>query len=259
MNQDCIEFSFESKWCDNIKNEITKYEYAKKTLLDAINNCNEVTKIINKIQEVLQKEKIFDKKGLENLLNENTILKYNDEVNFSIRKINYHVEEKIIISNCIVIFLFKQKNELLELLNNLENHVTIDDINLEFSPYKSKNDTNTQVIQIVNKLLKIGIDKSELNNFFNGSKILYGGELKLDEIRKLREASKYENTKFIIPTIKGILLLFVSSEEIDISTISTIVKDANFYVGAKSDTHIIYNAIIDKNYSEPKVKVILTI
>lgn len=133
------------------------------------------------------------------------------------------------------------------------------EINLELSPYKNHNTTINETIQIVNDLFELGTDKSELKNFFEGFKILYSGEIKLNEIRKIRDFSKYENTQLIIPTIKGILLLFVSNGEIDINTISDAVKDASFYAGGKSDTNIIYMTKIDKSYDEPKVKVILTI
>ena len=129
-----------------------------------------------------------------------------------------------------------EKNEFFKTLSNLENNITTNGINLEFSSYKS-----------------------ELKNFFEGFKILYSGEITIDGIRKLREFSKYKNTKFIIPTIKGILLLLVSKEEVDVDTVSTIVKDAIFYVGGKSDTNIICKTKIDKDSNEPKVKAILTI
>ena len=256
MNQ---KFSNEAKWCEELEKEITKYKYAKKVFLDSENNSNEEKQIIKEIQEILKQEGIFVEKDINSFLTQNKILKYNNEVNFTIRKINYYFEESIIISNCVVIFLFNEKNEFFKTLSNLENKVTTNGINLEFSPYKSENTTITETIQIVNELSKLGIDKSELKNFFEGFKILYSGEIKIDEIRKLREFSKYENTKFIIPTIKGILLLLVSKEEFDVDTVSTIVKDAIFYVGGKSNTNIIYKTKIDKDFNEPKAKVILTI
>lgn len=140
-----------------------------------------------------------------------------------------------------------------------EKTITESGVNLEFSPYKSKNTTATEATQIVNELSNLGVDKGELISFFDGSKILYSGKIKLSEIRKLRDFSKFENTKLIIPTIKGILLLIVSQEELEIDKISAIVKDASFYVGGKSDTNIIFKTKIDKTCKEPKIKVILTI
>lgn len=256
MNQ---KFSNETKWGKELEKEITKYKYAKKVFLDSENNSNKEKQIIKEIQKILKQEGIFDETDINNLLTQNKVLKYNNEVNFIIRKINYYFEESIIISNCVIIFLFNEKNEFFKTLSNLENNVTTNGINLEFSSYKSENTSITETIHIVNELSELGIDKNELKNFFEGFKILYSGEIKIDEIRKLREFSKYENTKFIIPTIRGILLLLVSKEEFDVDTVSTIVKDAIFYVGGKSDTNIICKTKIDKDSNEPKAKVILTI
>ena len=256
MNQ---KFSTESKWNKELEKEITKYQYAKKVFLDSENNFIEEKEIIKEIQEILKKEKVSDKKELDSFLTQNKILKYNNEVDFIIRKIICYFDKSIIISNCVVIFLFNEKNNFFETLSNLANKVTDNGINFEFSSYKNKNATINETIQIVNEISNLGIDKRELNNFFEGVKILYSGEIKLNEIRKLREFSKYENTKFIIPTIKGIILLLVSQEELDVNIVSTIVKDASFYVGGKSNTNIICKTKIDKDYNEPKVKVILTI
>ena len=249
----------DAKWSKELEKEITKYQYAKKVFLDSEKNSNKEKEIIKEIQKILKQEKIFNEKDFDSFLSQNKILKYNDEVDFIVRKVNCCFKESIIISNCVVIFLFNEKNDFFEILGNLENNVTVDGINLEFSSYRSKNTTIDETIQIVNELSNLGIDKSELNNFFEGFKILYRGEIKIDEIRKLRECSKYENTKFIVPTIKGILLLVVSQEELDINAVSTIVKDASFYVGGKSNTNIIYKTKIDKSCDEPKIKVILTI
>ena len=248
-----------AQWNEKIGDQVTQYQYVKKVFLDSTNNSIEEKEIIEKIQKVLQKENIKDSQNLDNILNENKILQYSLDTDFTIRKINYFVKNNSIeIINCVVMFLFNRTNSFFELLTKLAIKDNIDDMQLKFFSAKEGDEIYKKSTEIVSELLEISTDKSEIYNFFTNSKILYGGELKLDEIRKLREASKFDH-KFIIPTIKGIIFLFVSAEEIDIDKISTVVKDANFYVGGKTDTNMICKTKIEEGYKEPKVKVILKI
>ena len=228
-----------------------------------VSNDNSEKDIITKIQNILNEKEIQNYKEFDEILSSNEVFEYENEVYFNIRKINYYFQEgNIVIINCIVIFLFKEEHNLLKYLEEFTDNEKINNINLKFLEPKRNDEIREKSIEIINELLYSNvnkkIDENELVNFFKDTKISYSGELNLSEIRTLKDVLICKDS-LCVPKIKGILLIFTSPEILDMNTISNAIKDINFYLGAKKDTNILSTTKVDKNYKEPKIKVILTI
>ena len=262
MEKNNVKYCTGAKWTEEFGEIVEKYKYAKKVFLE-VSNDNSEKDIITKIQNILNEKKIQNYKEFDEILSKNEVFEYENEVYFNIRKINYYFQEdSIVIINCIVIFLFKEEHNLLKYLEEFTDNEKINNIDLKFLEAKRNDEMREKSIEIINEILYSNvnkkIDENELINFFKDTKISYSGELNFNEIRILKDVLICKDS-LCVPKIKGILLVFTSPEILDMNTISNAIKDINFYLGAKKDTNILSTTKVDKNYKEPKIKVILTI
>lgn len=104
------------KWSTDIGEEIQKYKHANKVFLE---KNNELQKdILKKVEDIFNKMHIKNSIELENILEKNLILKLDEQVNFSIRNMNYQLQEKFNIIDCVIIFLYQEKTEQVDFYNN---------------------------------------------------------------------------------------------------------------------------------------------
>lgn len=265
MDKSYIKYYSEGKWSKELEEKILKYKFVRQVYLDYENEIENIEEqnIIQKIQKLLDKEGIHNEEKMNELLQKNKLIEFNKDAKFNIRRIYYRFkEEKIKIINCVVVFLFQEENEFFTALEDFTGIAKVGNLNLKFSLIKKNFITRKNCKETVKELLEGNLEKNlnevELAEFFKDKTVVYSEEIKCNEIRTLKDAMK-EEYSLAVPFVKGILMVFINEKDLDIDSISKIIKDANFYVGAKSDTACLYAVKIDENYKEPKIKVILTI
>lgn len=265
MDKSYLKYCTGARWTKEFGEEIQKYKYVRQVYLDSENESDNLKEqnTIRLIQERLYNDGIKDEEGMNKILEENRIFKFDKDIKFNIKRISYKIiEEKIKIIDCAIIFLFNEKNEFFNFLEDFTNRAKVGNIELNLPLVKRNFRTRKNCKEIVKELLENNlekkIDESDLVNFFKDKDVVYSEEISLNEIRSLKDATK-DGYAFYNPFIKGILMFFINSENMSVDLISKTMKDASFYVGAKSNTDSLYAMKIDKNYKEPKIKVILTI
>lgn len=250
-----------AKYSRELEKEIKKYKYVRDVFLES-ENLNEQN-IIEKIQDILDNEKIKDENEMNKVLEKNKIFEFEENITFNIRRITCEFKnEKINIINCEITFLFKEVNELFYFLEDYTGIEKVGNIELRFplvkGHFKTRKNCKEIVKELLNGKLHKNIDENELVEFFKDKEVIYSEEIKFDEIRTLKDVTKHKY--FLKSTlIKGVLMFFVNPENMNVDEMYKIMKDINFYIFAKSDTNSLYAEKIDQNYKESKVKVILTI
>jgi len=99
-----------ANWTKEIEGKIMQYTFVKEVYLEGIEN--EERNIILKIQDIINKMQIKNNQELEDFLDKNIILEFDKEINFNIRRIQYHFKgDNLIINNCVILFLMKKEND----------------------------------------------------------------------------------------------------------------------------------------------------
>ena len=250
-----IIYDIRPKWSKRFEKEmLEKYNIAKQVYLFKEGKSEKEQELINNIEKILDDEKIESYKELNKKIDDFKIFKYNDSVDFVIRRGTFSFEEKTTIVNCVIIFLFKENNEFLVDLKEFTNHIEYGKIKMKFSEFEWFDEDRKNCVEIVKELLEIGLKEDTLADFFKDRVIEYSGEIEIDKINTLRTAIKEGNTQ-----IKGILLLFIATEDISLGTATKAVEDVNFYLGARGYTDLMYEIKIDKDCKKTKIKTIVVV
>lgn len=184
-----MENSYNVKWSKEFEEKMLKdYKYAKKVYMEA----NSENKILNKIQDIINQEKINNNDDFIKMIDEYKIFKFDEKIDFVIKSVNFKMENDngIVIEDCAIIFLSKVDD-----LNNFKSDTSSPKLSTKLQVYDKE-----LINSIVEKICRNYYNEIEQweskNNVIIKDELYQSGKDAIDKVlEKNKHDSNYDITK----------------------------------------------------------------